>query len=89
MEVVEGSVVLVHSDVNNIFGLYCQLHLAPAVRMFVIVSICMCTQVIADIQELLTADNCNIMVVSKVFSGQCQEKEQWFGTLFSREGTVP
>lgn len=47
---------------------------------------CVCVQVITEIQELVTPEKCNIMVVSKLFSDQCKKKEEWFGTHFSREG---
>ena len=52
---------------------------------------CLCelhtlTQVIASVQNQLTPERVNIMLLSKQFTEECHEREKWFGTLYSCEG---
>ncbi|KAL5486683.1 hypothetical protein EMCRGX_G019194 [Ephydatia muelleri] len=42
-------------------------------------------QSIAAVQDLLTPERANIVLVSKTFAPLCDRKEQWFGTKFSSE----
>ena len=43
-------------------------------------------QVIASVQNQLTPERVNIMLLSKQFTEECHEREKWFGTLYSCEG---
>ena len=48
--------------------------------------LCDLVQVIASVQNQLTPERVNIMWLSKRFTGECHEKERWFGTQYSHEG---
>lgn len=48
--------------------------------------LCDLVQVIASVQNQLTSERVNIIWLSKRFTGECREKERWFGTQYSREG---
>ena len=41
---------------------------------------------IASVQNQLTPERVNIMLLSKQFAKECHEREKWFGTLYSCEG---
>lgn len=45
-------------------------------------------QIITEIQNCLTPDKANIMLISKTLNNECTEKEKWFNTRYCVQGLL-
>ena len=55
-------------------------------RRFLYECFLVCFKLITDIQNSLTPDKANIMLISKTLSSECTEKEKWFETHYCVQG---